>query len=121
MPYMIGGRQVQLSHEPRVINGPVFIPLTEVVQQLGGEVSWDHGSKTAGAKVNGRHARIPTQGDPTFTVDGQPQSMSVPAFLEDDTTWVPIEFFGMAFGVPVYADVNTNTVTVDTGNLRMAA
>ncbi len=121
MPYTIGGRSVQLSQEPRVINGPVFVPFTEIVQQLGGEVSWDHASKTAGATVSGRHARISTQEDPTFTVDGQPQRMSVPAFLENDTTWVPIEFFGMAFGIPVYADTNTNTVSVDTSNLRMAA
>ncbi|HEU4751963.1 MAG TPA: copper amine oxidase N-terminal domain-containing protein [Armatimonadota bacterium] len=120
MPYMIGGRQVQLQDEPRNMNGPIYVPLRELVEAIGGSASWDPGSKTAGATLNGHHARVPN-GSTAMDVDGQQKSMSVPSMMDGDTFWVPIEFFGVAFGVPVYADTNTNTVTVDTSSMRAAA
>jgi hypothetical protein len=108
MPYEIGGRPVQLSEEPRNLNGPVYVPLREVLEAMGGQASWDPSSKTAGATLNGRHARVPN-GSTTMDVDGQSVSMSVPSMMDGNTFWVPIEFFGKAFGTHLVAD-GTNTV-----------
>jgi hypothetical protein len=44
----------------------------------------------------------------------------VPALFLDEQVWVPIEFFGLAFGVPAYADAS-NTVTIDTSTMQRAA
>jgi hypothetical protein len=111
MPYVIGGRSVQLQHEPQNLNGPVYVPLREVMEQIGGSASWDHGSKTAGATYNGRHARLP-ENSTTMDVDGRSVGMSVPIFMQDNQVWVPIEFFEKAFGVVAIADAS-NTVTVN--------
>ena len=119
MPYTIGNQQVQLADEPKNLNGPVYVPLRQVMEALGGEVTWDHATKTAGARLKGRHARIPTDSS-AMTVDGRQVNMSVPAFMEDEQFWVPIEFFGLAFGVPAYADAPT-AVRIDTSSLRQAA
>jgi hypothetical protein len=115
MPYVIGGQPVSIADEPRNLNGPVYVPLREVLEQLGGQASWDGQGDNAGATLKGKHARIPASGN-TLTVDGQSVSMSVPAFMENGKVWVPIEFFGVAFGVPAYADAS-NTVTIDTSSL----
>ena len=119
MPYTIGGQPVQLSQEPRNEGGPVYVPLREVTEAIGGKITWDSSTKTAGATLNGRHARIDTD-SPTFTIDGQPVNMSVPTKMIGSETWVPIEFFEKAFGVVAIADANTNTVNVN-APLRRAA
>src|SRR5262245_28660949 len=97
MPYVINGQNIQLKEEPRNLNGPVYVPLREVLEAMGGQASWDSPSKTAGATLNGKHARIPN-GATTMEVDGQQVTMSVPSMMDGDTFWVPVEFFGKAFG-----------------------
>jgi hypothetical protein len=119
MPYQIGGQPVQLGKEPKNLNGPVYVPFREVIEHLGGKVTWDHATKTAGATLNGRHARVPRDSD-TFTLDGTPVTMSVPTLFLEEELWVPIEFFGMAFDVPAYADGPTN-VRLDTRTIARAA
>lgn len=119
MPYQFGNQTVQLSKEPRNLNGPVYVPLREVIQQLGGKITWDNASKTAGATLKGRHARIPNDSQ-TFEVDGQSINMSVPTLFLEEEVWVPIEFFGLAFGVPAYAEAG-NTVRLKTESLAQAA
>jgi hypothetical protein len=56
----------------------------------------------------------------TFEVDGQQVNMSVPSLFLEEEVWVPIEFFGLAFGVPAYAEAG-NTVRLNTDSLSMAA
>jgi hypothetical protein len=119
MPYQIGGRQVQLSKEPLNLNGPVYVPFREVTEALGGKITWDNASKTAGATLNGRHARVPNDSE-TFTVDGQQVSMSVPTMFREEEVWVPIEFFEKAFGVVAYGEAN-NTVRIETQGMAQAA
>ena len=110
MPYVIGGQPVQLEDEPRNLGGPVYAPLRQVMQAIGGTLSWDGPSNTAGATLGGRHARIPTNSS-TITVDNQPVTLSVPPFMDGDQVWVPIEFFEKAFGRVAVADAS-NTVTL---------
>jgi hypothetical protein len=119
MPYQIGGQTVQLSKEPKNMNGPVYVPFREVMEQLGGKITWDNASKTAGATLNGRHARVPND-SPTFDLDGRSVSMSVPSMFIEEEVWVPIEFFGLAFGAPAYADGPT-TVRIETNRMSQAA
>ena len=111
MPYQIGGQQVQLQDEPRNMGGPIYVPLRQVMEAIGGTLSWDGPSNTAGATLQGRHARIPTNSS-TITVDGQPVELSVPPIMDGNQVWVPVEFFDKAFGRTALADANTNTVTV---------
>jgi copper amine oxidase-like protein len=113
MPYVIGGNPVQLQDEPRNLNGPIYVPLREVVEAIGGKITWENQSKTAGATVRGRHARVPVD-QMTFTLDGQPVTMSAATFMDANQVWVPVEFFEKAFGIVAIADANTNTVTVNT-------
>ena len=119
MPYVIGGQQVNLQDEPRNLGGPIYVPLRQVMEQIGGTLSWDSEGKTAGATYQGKHARIPTNSS-DITVDGQTVSLSVPPSMDGNDVWVPVEFFDKAFGVPAVADGGTNTVTVQ-ADMRQAA
>lgn len=110
MPYVIGGRQVQLEQEPRNLNGPIFVPLRAVIEAMGGTASWDQASNTVSASFRGHTAEIPA-GSQSITVDGEQRTLSVAPFYQDNHTWVPVEFFE-AFGTPAMADAATNTVTV---------
>jgi Copper amine oxidase N-terminal domain len=111
MPYVINGQQVNLGEEPRNLNGPVFVPLRLVVEAAGGEATWDQGTNTVTASLNGHEAQIPA-GSGVVTVDGQQRQLSVAPFYQDNHTWVPVEFFE-AFETPAMYDGGSNTVTMN--------
>jgi hypothetical protein len=113
MPYVIGGRPVQLApnEEPRNLNGPVYVPLRAVIEALGGSAEWNDQSSSVTANYNGHTVNVPGN-SPQISVDGQNRQMSVSPFNQEGHIWVPVEIFE-AFGTPAIADTNTNTVTVN--------
>lgn len=114
MPYVIAGRSVQLEDEPKNLNGPIYVPLRQVMDQIGGQTTFENSTKTAGATLGGRHVRVDAD-SPNIQVDGQDIGMSVAAFMDGSQFWVPLEFFQKAFGsVVAIGDATTNTVTVNT-------
>jgi hypothetical protein len=111
VPYVIDGRTVELEHEPRNLNGPIYVPLREVMDALGGAAGWDKTTNTADATLAGRAAQI-FPNSTTIRVAGQWVNLSMPPVMAEGVTWVPVEFFQAAFGRVAYADAATNTVTV---------
>src|SRR5262245_27100827 len=114
MPYVIGGRQVQLdaSEEPRNMNGPIYVPIRAVIEAMGGSAEWNDQSSSVTASFNGHTVNIPGN-SPWISVDGESRQMSVSPFNQENHIWVPVENFE-AFGTPAIADASTNTVTVNT-------
>jgi hypothetical protein len=97
MPYSLNGQNATISEEPTVRNGKHYVPLAEVVQQLGGNVNWDNNAKTATATIGQWTATI-RMGDQSVDVSGTPVTMSAPAYVENDTMYVPWDFFRDAYG-----------------------
>ena len=112
MPYVIDGRAAALEPEPRNLDGPIYVPLREVVEALGGKVGWDKASESATADLRGTHVRIFPNSAAVHVEGKGPHQMSVPPFMTEGQTWVPVEFFE-AFGIVALADAATNTVTVN--------
>jgi hypothetical protein len=96
MPYVINGQQQNIQ-EPVEHNGRHFVPLAEVVETLGGTVTWDNNSKIASATIGQWTAQV-HDGDTNVNVNGQQVTMSDAAYVENDTIYVPWDFFHAAFG-----------------------
>jgi len=113
MPYVIRGQVVNLGPdaEPRSMNGPVYVPVRPVIEQLGGSAEWNDQSSSVTAEFNGHTVNIPGS-SPQISVDGQSRQLSVAPFNQESHVWVPIELFE-AFGTPAIADTSTNTVTIN--------
>jgi hypothetical protein len=73
MPYTIQGQPADISTEPVLKGDKHYIPLREVVEALGGTLSWDNATKTADAVIGPWDASI-TDGSVNVTVTGNNQT-----------------------------------------------
>jgi hypothetical protein len=106
MAYTINGQQADLT-APRTAQGQVYVPLHEIVDQLGGQVSWDNDSKVATATIGRWTATIPMAAR-NVDVSGTAVTLSGDTFVDQDRMWVPATFFHDAFGYTVQTDGSQN-------------
>jgi hypothetical protein len=111
MAYNINGQAASLSEEPRIIQNRLYVPLAELVQQLGGQVSWDNQSKVATATIGQWTATI-RMGDRNVDVSGTPVTLIADPVVDQDTMYVPASFFHDAFGYTVNTDPNSRQVSI---------
>lgn len=102
MPYSINGKQVNLSAEPFEENGRHYVPLAEVVQQLGGTTNAGSGGSSATATIGQWTANVQAN-NTTVNVTGQDGtntnvSLVAPPIDENGTLYVPWDFFREAYG-----------------------
>jgi hypothetical protein len=107
MPYSIQGQSVNISREPVLKGDKHYIPLREVVEALGGTLTWDNATKTADAVIGPWDASI-TDGSDDVTVNGNgptiPVNMSGPAYIEGSEVYVPWDFLRDVYGYQVAFD-----------------
>jgi Copper amine oxidase N-terminal domain. len=115
MPYVILGQETNLSTEPFLKDGKHYVPLREVVQALGGTVSYDNATKTATATISPWVATV-TPNTTAVDVSGKAVTLTAPTFIEDDVLYVPYDFFYNAYGYEV--TFKEGTVTIVNPNAR---
>jgi len=109
MPYVLNGQSVSLGQEPAVRNGRNYAPLEQVVQSLGGTVTWDDASKTARATIGQWTASV-QMANPVVDVSGQQVTLADPPYIEEGTMYVPWYFFRDAYGYKV--EMNGDTLNI---------
>lgn len=105
MPYNIQGNTVSLGTEPFEQNGKHYIPLRDVVQQLGGTLDFDNTTKTADATIGPWTAHI-QMGDRNITVDGNgsttPVTLTADPYVDTNgEMFVPFDLLRDAYGYDV--------------------
>lgn len=81
-------------------NGVNYVPLKEVVEQMGGEVRWDNIAKSASITVKNSTSMLDTN-DNMITVNGQRWALTSPPHLEDGRLYVTydtLEAMGISVG-----------------------
>jgi hypothetical protein len=111
MPYTLQGQPSGISREPRIDMGRTYVPLEEIVQQLGGQTTWDNDQKVATATIGQWTATI-RMADENVDVSGTPVRLAAPPFVEDGVMWVPATFFHDAFGYQVNVDPGSRQVSI---------
>lgn len=111
MPYTINGQPASVSEEPRDVEGQLYVPLAELVGQLGGQVSWDNESKVATATIGQWVAAI-QMADRNVNVSGTQVVLSGDPVVDQGTMYVPATFFHAAYGYTVAADPNSGDVSI---------
>lgn len=81
--------------------GTRYVPLRAALDQLGGEVDWDNGAKSATVRSNGKTAQV-TMTEAAVQVDGGVVNLSAPPLVKDGTLLVPEDFFSNVLGQNVY-------------------
>ena len=68
-------------------NGINYVPLKEIVEQMGGEVRWDNQSKSASITVKNSTSMLDAN-ENMITVNGQQRSLTNAPHLEDGKLYV---------------------------------
>jgi inhibitor of cysteine peptidase len=111
MPYTINNQTAAIGQEPVLRNDRLYVPLTEVVNSLGGQTSWDNEQKVATATIGQWTATI-RMADRNIDVSGTPVTLAADPYVEQDVMWVPVTFFRDAFGYEVEADPRSGSIAV---------
>jgi hypothetical protein len=102
MPYVLNGTTQQFA-EPVVTNGTTFVPIANVADGIGAMTTWEHDTKTAVVTLDDRVARVQA-GNTMVDVGTENVTLQSAPYIEDGILWVPVRFFGTAFGCEVNVD-----------------
>lgn len=108
MPYVLNGNSVALGDAPVVKGGVTYVPWRDVVEALGGSVSWDNAAKEATGTIAQWTCRF-SLGDTSADVNGTTVQIAGAPYVEGGTLYVPADLFRAAYGYKVSAagsDVN---------------
>ena len=81
---------------PVVVNDRTLLPARAVVEEMGGEVSWDEMSQTAAFTSGNEEIRL-TVGSRTAYVNGVARTLDVAPVVMNDRTMLPIRFIAESF------------------------
>jgi hypothetical protein len=109
---VIDGNRMQFDQPPLQQAGRVFVPLRGIFEQLGASVVYQNG--VINATGHGRNISLQI-GSTNATIDGQPQILDSPPFVEGNRTLVPLRFVAQALGAHVDWNNNTSTVYITSG------
>lgn len=105
------GREADLEHHARVINGRIYITLTDLSRHLGCSILW--GPSRQYIEVS--------KGDKTVVLcpcgggaHGVPHVSGPPAIRKQGLTWVPVEPFATLFGATVTWNAEARRLDVAT-------
>ncbi len=105
---------------PQQIKGSTLVPMRGIFEALGATVRFDKATQTVYGQ-KGATAIILPLGALTAIVNGQPQSLPLPAQLINGTTLVPLRFLSEALGASVGWNPATATVTIQTIDPHLAS
>lgn len=109
MPYILNGQNADIGEEPFEQDGKHYVPLDPIVRQLGGTINWNNETKVAQATI-GQWTATVQMANSTVDVNGQQVTLSAPPFVENDTMYVPWDFFHAAYGYK--AEMNGDTLSI---------
>ena len=101
-----------LDYDGIVKEGRTLVPIRDIIENLGGSVSWNDGDMSAVAEFNGTEIAI-TVNSYKMTVNGSEKTLDVPAQLIGDKTMVPLRALAEAAGFNVDWDERINCVYIE--------
>ncbi len=111
----IDGQPVAFPYaQPALIGGSVLVPFREVVEQMGGEVTWNAPARAVTITQQDNEVSL-TVGARTAFINGRPVTLDAPARIIAGTTMVPLRFVGEALGAGVTWQPSARTVRILSG------
>jgi len=107
----LDGTPIDFDVEPQIINDRTMVPMRNIFEALGAQISWDDNSKTITAVKNDDIISL-TIGSYELTKNDSVTAIDSPAVIADGRTLVPVRCVSEALGVDISWDENTNTVNI---------
>lgn len=118
------GEQQQYDPAPQIINSRVLVPMTDIFEALGAEMSWDSTSRTAIAFKDGKYVSVQVGSKDGIMADAsvaggayqlsniQNVKLDAAATIVKSRTMVPLSFVSQALGANVTWLGNTRQVFI---------
>ena len=90
----------KLSAPPKLLDGVTMVPLRDVVEYMGGKISWDAKTQRVNITLN-RNRIIITVGSKICFVNGVPQTVASAPALLDGVTMMPVRSVATNLGCEV--------------------
>lgn len=97
---MVDGQQLVLDVQPQVVQQRTLVPMRAIFEKLGATVTWDQATQTARA-VKGSDTVEITLNSTTAYVNGEAETLDVPAMAVNGRTLVPVRFVSEALDAQV--------------------
>jgi len=99
---------------PSVIeNDRLFVSARNVVEALGGRITWFPALKLMTVNINGRTARLVID-DPTLEIDEKVIPLEIPARILNNRVMIPLEVIKFIAEVDIKWDNQTKTLSINT-------
>jgi len=99
---------------PSVIeNDRLFVSARNVVEALGGRITWFPALKLMTVNINGRTARLVID-EPSLEIDEKVISLEIPARILDNRVMIPLEVLKIIAEVDVKWENQTKTLSINT-------
>jgi len=105
------GKVLQFEVDPVVENNRTLVPLRDIFEAMGAQVSWDDKSQTARA-VKGDITVVLPFGSNRAMINGKAQQLEAPAQLVKGRILVPLRFVAETFGGTVNWDQAKHTINI---------
>ena len=112
----VNGVPVSFTAAPIQLNDTILVPMRDICQALGAQVSWQASTETATATRGATNVRL-TIGEDTAWVDGRSVALDVPAMYFRGSTMVPLAFISKALGADVRWSDATQTASIYTSGV----
>ena len=106
------GNKINSDVPPYVKDGRTLAPMRAILEALGMDVSWDGATQTATAVKADINISISINSNIAI-VNGEQQTLDVPAEITNGRTFVPVRFFAEALNMDVDWDAYTKTVIIN--------
>ena len=107
----VDGEAKELDVAPIIRDSRTMLPVRFVAESLGATVEWDGATSTAAITSEDIEIKI-TIGAEYAVVNNEAVKLDVPAFIENDRTYMPVRFVAESLGATVKWDGATSTATI---------
>lgn len=111
MPYMLNGEMLEVSGEPRVGNGTMYVPLRALAVALGGKVDWEPSTGIAIVYIDDKIVTVKSN-DNTVDVDGEKSELQAHPWIDNGEMLVPVRFFEGPLSYKLDADAQNGIVSL---------
>jgi len=108
---LVDGEYVTNDVSPIIEGDRTFLPIRVIAEALGATVTWNEAEQSV-TIVKGDTTIVLYIGQAFALVKGNPVQLDVPAFIENDRTYLPIRFISENLGASVAWDDVNRTVTI---------
>ncbi|MGV6938889.1 C40 family peptidase [Paenibacillus sp. CMM36] len=111
----VDDRPLQLAAQPLLLEGTALVPMRQLFEAQGAELSWNESSKTVTATKN-EAVLTYRMGELAATLNGKTLSLNVPGQIVEGNTMIPLRFVSEALGSTVKWDALTRAIRIVSSN-----